>query len=66
MSLQVHPSSVVQQDDTQADDEEKYDTSNSISSPNEDILGTIGSLDNDEGSEFQEGGIRGWSTVIGA
>jgi hypothetical protein len=63
MSLQVHPSSVVQQDDTQTDDEEKYDTSNSISSPNDEIIRT---LHNDECSEFQEGGVRGWATVIGA
>ena len=63
MSLQVHPNSVVQQYDTQ---EEKYDANNSISSPNEMILGTIGTLDKDDGSEFQEGGIRGWTTVIGA
>jgi len=48
--------------------EEKYDAKSSISSPNEMILGTIGTLDkdSDEGSEFQEGGIRGWATVIGA
>ena len=66
MSLHVHPSSVVQQYDYQTDQEEKYDANNSISSPNEIILGTVGTLDKDEGSEFQEGGIRGWATVIGA
>jgi hypothetical protein len=66
MSLQVHPSSIVKQYDTQTDQEEKYDVNNSISSPNEMFLNTIGSLDKDDGSEFQEGGIRGWATVIGA
>jgi hypothetical protein len=66
MSLQVHPSSIVQQNDTQTEQEKKYDANNSISSPNEEILGAIGTLDKDEGSEFLEGGIRGWTTVLGA
>lgn len=56
----------MQQYDTQTDQAEKYDVINSISSPNEMILNTIGTLDKDDGSEFQEGGIRGWATVIGA
>lgn len=48
------------------DEEEEYDADNlnSISSSNEKSLDTI--ILKDEGSEFQEGGIRGWATVIGA
>jgi hypothetical protein len=48
------------------DQEENYDANSSVSSPNEKSLGSTVILDRDEDSEFHEGGIRGWATVIGA
>ncbi|KAF8809866.1 MFS general substrate transporter [Phlegmacium glaucopus] len=71
MSLKVHLSSTAQQFDPQKikteDQEENQicNTDNSVSSPNEKTLGMI-TLDKEEGSKFQEGGTRGWATVIGA
>ena len=43
----------------------KCDANNSVPSLNDTSLGTI-TLGEHEGSGFQEGGIRGWATVIGA
>ena len=45
---------------------EKFLAHDSVSSPNEKSLDIIITLDKDESSKFQEGGIRGWATVIGA
>jgi hypothetical protein len=59
----------VQHSDPQTDktnQEEKDNANDSVSSPNGESLDTIPTLDKDEGSKFQEGGIRGWATVIGA
>ena len=47
------------------DQEEQYDANNSVSFSNEKSSDTI-IVDKEEGSEFQEGGIRGWATVVGA
>ena len=66
-NLQIHSSSnmVLDSQTGKTDQEKKCDANSSASSPIEKSSGTI-ILDEDEGSEFQEGGIRSWATVIGA
>lgn len=49
-------------------EDQKGDISDLVSSSNEKVLDTLDiiTLEREEGSEFQEGGIRGWATVLGA
>lgn len=60
MSLQVQPELCSEKDMTedQQEDQKCNTTNNLICSPI--------TPDKDEDSQFQEGGIRGWTTLIGA
>ena len=59
MSLQIQPELCSEKDTTEDQQEDqKCNTINLVCSPI--------TPDNDEGSQFQEGGIRGWATLIGA
>ena len=59
MSLQVQPELCSEKDTTEDQQEDqKFNTNNFVCLPI--------TPDKDEGSQFQEGGTRGWATLIGA
>ena len=61
MSLQAQPELCSEKDTTEDQQEDQKCNTNDL------VCSSITpDSDKDEGSQFQEGGVRGWATLIGA